>query len=98
MNEFHDKDTVIQDKANLPTKGPSANIEWEKQFLNGVREFNGFTVTGGGAEDNVTFYESNMDFVATNGQGVHLEQISVTKWKNGKIVHECFYYATDKKA
>jgi len=34
---------------------------------------------------------------ATNGQSMHLEQVSVAKWKNGKIVHERFYYDTGKK-
>jgi hypothetical protein len=28
---------------------------------------------------------------------VHLEQVAVAKWKNGKIVHERFYYDTGKK-
>jgi hypothetical protein len=39
-----------------------------------------------------------MDFIATNGQPVHMEQVSVAKWNNGKIVHERFYYDTGKKA
>ncbi len=30
MNEFYDKDTVMQDNANPPTKGLAANIEREK--------------------------------------------------------------------
>jgi hypothetical protein len=32
MNEFYDKDTVMQYNANPPTKGLAANIEREKQF------------------------------------------------------------------
>lgn len=98
MNEFYDKDTVMQDNANPPTKGLAANIEREKQFLNGVKEWKGFNVTATGIGDNVTFYESTMDFIATGGQAVHMEQVSVAKWKNGKIVHERFYYDTGKKA
>lgn len=97
MNEFYDKDTVMQDNANPPTKGLAANVEREKQFLSGVKEWKGFNVTASGVGDNVTFYESTMDFVATNGQPVHLEQVSVAKWKNGKIVHERFYYDTGKQ-
>ena len=42
MNEFYDADTVMQDNANQPTKGLAANIEREKQFLNGVKEWKGF--------------------------------------------------------
>ena len=97
MNEFYDKDTVMQDNANPPTKGLAANIEREKQFMSGVKEWKGFIVTTSGVGDNVTFYESTSDFVTTGGVPVHLEQVSVAKWKNGKIVHERFYYDIGKQ-
>ena len=97
MNEFYDKDTVMQDNANPPTMGLAANIEREKEFVSGVKEWKGFNVTASGVGDNTTFYESTMDFIATNGQPFHLEQVSVAKWKNGKIVHERFYYDTGAK-
>jgi hypothetical protein len=94
MSEFYEKDTVMQDNANPPTKGLASNIEREKQFMSGVKEWKGFIVTTSGVGDNVTFYESTSDFVTTGGVPVHLEQVSVAKWKNGKIVHERFYYDT----
>jgi hypothetical protein len=94
MNEFYDKETVMQDNANPPTKGLAANIEREKQFLNGVKEWKGFEVTASAVGDNVTFYECSLDFVATSGQPVHMEQVVVTRWKDGKIIHERFYYDT----
>jgi hypothetical protein len=87
----------MQDNANPPTKGLAANIEREKQFMSGVKEWKGFNVTATGVGDNVTFYEVTMDFIATNGQHMHLEQVSVARWKNGKIVHERFYYDTGNK-
>ena len=98
MNEFYDQDTAMQENANPPTKGLAANIEREKQFLNGVKEWKGFNVTASAVGDNVTFYECTIDFIATTGQPVHMEQVSVAKWKNGKIVHERYYYDTGKKA
>ncbi len=94
MSEFYEKDTVMQDNANPHTKGLAANNEREKQFMSGVKEWKGFIVTTSGVGDNVTFYESTSDFVTTGGVPVHLEQVSVAKWKNGKIVHERFYYDT----
>ena len=45
MSEFYDKETVMQDNANPPTKGLAANIEREKQFMSGVKEWKGFNVT-----------------------------------------------------
>jgi len=97
MNEFYDKDTVMQENANPPTKGLGTNIEREKQFMSGVKELRGFTVTASGVGDNVTFYESTSDFATTGGVPVHIEQVSVAKWKNGKIMHERFYYDTGKQ-
>ena len=98
MTEFYDTDTVMQDNANPPTKGLAANIEREKQFLSGVKEWKGFHVVASGVGDDATFYEFVMEFIATNGQPVRLEQVSAAKWKNGKIVHERFYYDTGKQA
>ena len=97
MNEFYDRDAVMQDNANPPTKGLAANIEREKQFMSGVKEWKGFNVTASAAGDNVTFYECSLDFIATSGQPVHMEQVVATKWTNGKIVHERFYYDTGAK-
>ena len=97
MNEFYDNDTVMQDNANPPTKSLAANIEREKQFLSGVKEWKGFEVKASGTGDNVTFYECTLDFIATSGQPVHMEQVSVAKWRNGKIIHERFYYDTGRK-
>jgi hypothetical protein len=97
LNEFYDTDTVMQDNANPATKGLAANIEREKQFNSGVKEWKGYRVTASGVGDNVTFYEAVVDFVAADGQWMHLEQVSVAKWKNGKIVHERFYYDSATK-
>jgi len=98
MSEFYDKETVMQDNANPPTVGQAANVEREKQFLSGVKEWKGFNVTASAVGDNVTFYECSLDFIATSGQPVHMEQVVVAKWNNGKIVHERFYYDTGRKS
>ena len=97
MQEFYDPGVSMQENANPPTKGLAANIEREKQFMSGVKEWKGFTITASGVGEDVTFYECHLDFIATSGQPVHLEQVSVAKWKDGKIVHERFYYDSGKK-
>ncbi len=97
MTEFYDKDAKMQENANPPTVGQAANIEREKQFLSGVKEWKGFNVTASAVGDDVTFYECSLDFIATSGQAVHMEQVVVSRWKGGKIVHERFYYDTGAK-
>ena len=95
--EFYDTDAVMQENANPPTKGLAANIEREKQFLSGVKEWKAFNVTAKGVADNTTFYEAATDFVTRDGKAMHLDQVAVAKWKNGKIVNERFYYDTSSK-
>ena len=97
MTEFYDKDAKMQENANPPMVGLAANIEREKQFMSGVKEWKGFNVTASAVGDDVTFYECNLDFIATSGQPIHMEQVVVSRWKNSKIVHERFYYDTGAK-
>ena len=92
INEFYAEDAVMQENSAPPTIGRQANLERERQFLSTVQEWRGFEVTAHGAGDNVTFYETVMDWIATDGTPVHVEQVVVAKWQDGKIVHERFYH------
>ena len=94
MNEFYAEDVKMQENANPPTVGLAANIEREKQFLSTIKEWRGFEVKAFGSGTNVTFYEAVLDWIATDGKPVHLEQVSVARWRDGKIVHERFYHDT----
>src|SRR5262249_39071439 len=92
MSEFYDKDVKMQENANPPTVGQAANVERQKRFRSGVKEWKGFNVTASAVGDDVTFYECKLDFILASGHPVHMEQVVVAKWKNGKIVHERFYH------
>lgn len=97
LKEFYDPTVTMQENTNPPTVGLDANIEREKQFLKTVKEWKGFEVKSLAAGDDVTFYETVVDFIATSGQPVHVEQIGIAKWRNGKIVSERFYYDTGRQ-
>ncbi len=98
LQEFYAEDVAMQENANPPTVGLAANIEREQQFMSGVKEWKGFEVKGVGVGDGITFYEAVFDWIATNGQPVHLEQVTVARWRDDKIVHERFYYDASGKA
>ena len=94
MDEFYAEDTIMEEPAYGKTVGLAANIEREKQFLASVKEWKGFDVKSTAVGENVTYFEHTMDWIATDGTEVHVEQISVAYWRDGKITHERFYYAT----
>jgi ketosteroid isomerase-like protein len=92
INEFYSEDALMQENNLPPTEGREANLEREKQFLSTVKEWQRFDVTAKGVGDDVTFYETVMDWVTTDGTPVHVEQVVVAKWQDGKITHERFYH------
>lgn len=92
MREFYDDDVVMEEPAYGKTIGLKANLDREQQFVDSVKEFKNFEANKVGIGDNVSFYENVMDWVDTSGKAIHVEQVVVAKWRNGKIVHERFYY------
>ena len=92
INEFYSKDAVMQENNLPPTVGREANFEREKQFLSTVKEWQRFDVTAKGVGEDVTFYETVMDWVTTDGTQVHVEQVVVAKWQDGQITHERYYH------
>ena len=92
INEFYAEYAVKQENSLPPTVGREANLEREKQFLNTVKEWKGFEVTAKSVGEDVTFYETVMDWVTTDGTPVHVEQVVVAKWRDGKIIKERYYH------
>lgn len=92
INEFYAENAAMQENDEPPTVGRKANLEREKQFLSTVKEWKRFEVTAKGVGDDVTFYETVMDWIATDGNPVHVEQVVVAKWQDGRITHERYYH------
>jgi hypothetical protein len=92
INEFYAEDAAMQENNLPPTVGREANLEREKQFLSTVKKWQRFDVTAKGFGDDVTFYETVMDWVTTDGTPVHVEQVVVAKWQDGQITHERYYH------
>lgn len=94
MHEFYDKDVKMQENADPPTVGLTVNIERENQFLSSVKEWKGSTAKAIAVDGDASFVEWVFDWVAIDGTSVHLEQVAAARWRDGKIVHERFYYDT----
>ena len=92
INEFYAEDALMQENNLPPTVGRKANLEREKQFLSTVKDWNRFDVIAKGVGEDVTFYETVMDWTTTDGTPVHVEQVVVAQWKDGKIISERFFH------
>ncbi len=92
MREFYADDVVMTEPAYGDTVGLAANLEREQKFVDGVAAFKNFTADKVAVGDGVGFYENVMDWTTKDGQDIHVEQVVVQQWRDGKIVHERFYY------
>jgi ketosteroid isomerase-like protein len=99
MTEFYAPDCAMQENSNAATSGLAANIQREKEFLAQVKEWKGYDVKSIAVspDGSTASVESTIDFINQQGQPVHYEQVSIQRWKNGKITHERFYYDTGAK-
>ena len=93
MSEFYADNVIMEEPAYGTTIGLPANIKREKQFVESVKEFRNFQTPHVAVGPNTAMYENIMDWVGTDGKDHHVEQVSVQTWKNGKIIHERFYYS-----
>ncbi len=92
VDRFYADSAQMQENANAPTVGKNAIVAHEKAFLSTVKEWKNTEFKAIAAEGDVAFLEYAFDFVNTDGQDVHYEQVSAQRWQDGKIVHERFYY------
>jgi ketosteroid isomerase-like protein len=93
MNEFYHDDVVMEEPAYGKTNGLQANLEREQKFVDSVAEFKSFETPTVLAGENSSSYENMMEWKATDGQEIRVEQVVVQQWRDGKIIHERFYYS-----
>ena len=92
MKEFYADDCIMEEPAYGQTVGLAANLEREQKFVDSVKEFRNFEANKVAVGENCSIYENVMDWTDVNGQEIHVEQVSAAEWRDGKIVHERFYY------
>jgi ketosteroid isomerase-like protein len=92
FEKYYADDVVMQENSEEPRKGKAENRKAEEQFMASVEAFHGASVKASAVNGDVTFSEWEMDITFKGGSRVTMSQVAVRKWKNGKIVHERFFY------
>lgn len=96
FEKFYADNVEMQENADPPFQGKDVNRKREEEFFASVEQFHGAEVRSSGAGDGVTFSEWMLDVTFKGGQRYKLEQVAVRRWKDGKIIHERFYYNKGK--
>jgi hypothetical protein len=92
FDKFYAPNVVMQDN-DLPVRtGFEENRKFEEAFVNGLTEFRGAQVLNTIYSDDVVATEWAFDYTHKDWGVRNYRQISIQRWKDGKIVEEKFYY------
>ena len=91
FEEFYAEDVVMQENLELPTVGKAAAREKEERFVGAIRshETRAASVIVDG--DRVAIHW-NAEYTFTDGSRMRFDQIAHQLWRDGRIVHERFFY------
>jgi len=92
FEKYYADDVVMQENSDEPRVGKEANRKAEEEFFASLAEFHEGKVLASAVNGDTSFSEWFMDVTFKNGYRMKLAQVAVRKWKNGKVVHERFFY------
>jgi hypothetical protein len=94
FEKYYGDDVVMQENETPATSGKAANRDRELDFFSKVTEFRAAEVKAVAYGDDVIISEWFVDYTHAEWGNVTHHQVSVQRWKDGKVSHERFYYAT----
>jgi len=94
FEKYYAEDVAMQDNELPPTVGKATNRKREQEFLANVTEFRGAQVKAVAVGDNVTMVEWFLDYTHKEWGKRTYHQVNVARWKDGKVIHERFYYGS----
>jgi len=92
FGKFYSQEVIMQDNDYTARIGKDVNRQYEEAFVNGLTEFRGAKVLNTIISDDIAAIEWWMDYTHKDYGVRNYRQLSVQRWKNGKIVEEKFYY------
>ena len=92
FDQYYADDVVMQENNDAPFIGKALNRQREIEFFDTIAEWHGGKVEESAVNGDTTFGQWWMDVTFKNGFRYTNTQIAVRKWKDGKIVHERFFY------
>ncbi len=85
-------DDVVMHENDQKFEGKDVNRKREQEWFGNVEEFHGAKFPATAVNGDVSFVEHEYDVKMKGMPRMMMNQVSVRKWKDGKIVDEHFYY------
>lgn len=92
FEKYYADDVVMQDNDYPLRVGKDDNRRYEEAFVGGLTEFRGVKLLNTIISDGIVVNEWWFDFTHKDFGPRAYTQVSVQRWKAGKVVEEKFYY------
>jgi hypothetical protein len=92
FEQYYADDVVMQENSDAPFVGKDLNRKREVEFFSSIVEWHGGKLEASAVHGDTSFGQWWMDVTFQNGFRAALNQVAVRQWKDGKIVHERFFY------
>ncbi|MGL5943079.1 MAG: nuclear transport factor 2 family protein [Waterburya sp.] len=97
---YYDENVVVQENLQPSRVGRTMSIERQKLMNANIREINDFKIAAvlvdgvGEAylKDTRSMVEMHLDATTQDGYRLHVEEVGLQTWKNGRIIHERYFY------
>jgi len=94
FEKHYSEDIVMQENENAPTSGKAENRRRLQAFVNNIVEFRSASAKEVAIGNDVTMTAWHFDYTHKEWGVRNYKQVSVQKWKDGKIIHEQFFYGS----
>ena len=92
FDTYYDEHIVMQENTTEPRVGKPTCRQYEEAFLASVEQFHGATLLGSAVNGDLSYAEWEFDATYKGAGRIRQAQVAARRWKNGKVVHERFYY------
>ncbi|OKH48847.1 polyketide cyclase [Calothrix sp. HK-06] len=89
---FYDENVVVQENLEAPRIGRALSIERQKRMNANIKEINNFRIGSVLVDGDKSVVEMHIEATTQDGYRMHIEELGMQTWNNGKIVHERYFY------
>lgn len=89
FEKYYADDVIMQENNEEPRVGKDVNRKFEQEFISGIEKVYGGEIKNIAFNDEkgLAMIQSSMDVKFKEMDRMKMEEVSVQKWKDGKIVH-----------
>jgi ketosteroid isomerase-like protein len=90
--EFYAEDVVVQENLQPPRVGRALSIERQKLMNANIKEVHNFKMGAILVDGDRSMFEMHLEATTQDGYRIHIEEVGLQTWKDGKIIHERYFY------